>query len=347
MRGSQRSDVGQVAKKAWTAWLGLGLALALLGLPSPALAASEAELAAARTAFSEGVRAQEEGRFRTALDHYADVRRIVVSPQLLFNIATCRERINELVEAIEAYQAALALAREKARPEVVTAAATRIAALEKEIPRLIVRLSPQTQGAEVTFDGTRVESGALESIRANPGIHRLVIWSDAHAERSAQAIALTRQEVREIEVDLGPLVLELPARPRAEPPRELAADQPMPPPQARPRSEGRTYLPAIVASGVTLALAGAALGTGLAGKADRDRFDDLNAHPSAENRAERAELRSEGTALYTANAVLSVGTVLAAGVTTYLFLRPPKTARWAERTSIFRALASIPVGMRF
>ena len=91
----------------------------------------------------------------------------------------------------------------------------RIAVLEKEIPRLVVRLSRRTEGAEVTLDDVRLEARALESIRTNPGLHRLVVRSDAHVETVAKAFQIAREEVREVEIDLGPLRSELPVAPAA------------------------------------------------------------------------------------------------------------------------------------
>lgn len=268
------------------------------------------------------MRAQEEGRFRGALERYAEVRKVIVSPQLLFNIGTCRERLDELLEARETFEAALSLAQEKGESAVIEAATARVAALDKEIPRLVVRLAPGTEGAVATFDEVNIAIEALENIRANPGIHRLVIRSDLHTDAVAHAIRLNRQEVRELDVSLG----ERRARDEAPPvvsEREPRSPLP-PPPQQR-----KTYLPAIVASGVTLALGSAVLVTGIVGESKRSRFDELNGAPTAANRAEREALRDDGTALYTAKAILFVGTILAAGVTTYLFLRPPRTTTGA------------------
>ncbi len=314
MRDRRSSGLGTAAAAV--------LSAVLLVLPSPARAATEDELAHARTTFFEGVRAQEEGRFRQALDRYTEVRRVIVSPQLLFNIATCHEHLDELVEARANYREALAVAREKNEPEVAQAATARAEALEKEIPHVVIRLASRTEGAEVVLDDVRLESASLDDIRLNPGLHRLYVRSEQHVESRAKIFHIHKYEVHEIDVDLGPLVSEMRALAT---PRPAEAGKPSPERPLPKATERPTYVPAIVGAGATAALAVAAIVTGIEGVAKRDRYDELNGTPTAANRPERAELREDGQTLFTANAALVVGTVLAAGVTTYLFIAPPKT----------------------
>ena len=55
----------------------------------------------------------------------------------------------------------------------------------------------------------------------------------------------------------------------------------------------------------------------------RERFVELNADPTADNRAEREGLRSSGQTMFTLNLVFLAAGVLAGGFAAYYWLKPP------------------------
>ncbi len=280
-----------------------------------AFAAPEDGLGAAREAFFEGVRAQEAGRYREALERFADARRKVVSPPLLFNIARCHEELGEHRAALDAYRSALALAHAENDIEVRDGSIAKIAALEKLLPRVYLRLPNSARRVVVMVDGAtlRVDDGA--PLLLDPGAHSLSVRSEEHERTFERALELAAGDVREVPVDLGPLR-------EASPPRDSA-----PRPVVEP--EKRSYTPAIITGAATLAVAGVAIATGFVGKDKRDRFDELNADPTPANRAEREDLRADGSTLYVVSTVLVAGAIVLAGVTTYFLIRPPTKKRVA------------------
>jgi hypothetical protein len=319
------------------------LTIAVLVLASPARAQStgasaapeEDALVAARRTFAEGVAAQEAGKHREALVLYTRVRETVVSPTLLFNIAACHDALGELIRAKQTYELAVAEAKTKADPEVDQAARMRVQGLEVEIPQITVRLAPRVEAPEATLDGAPIAIEALASLRVDPGAHRLSIRSERHVRVFELAFELPRGANRLVDVDLGP-------------PGSAAETSTSPPGASSGSIHERTYTPAFLAGGVALSLTAASVVTGVLGHDRRGRYESLNEHPSAANRDEREELRSSGTDLYTANAILGGAALLAAGVAVYFVVRPPKVAApRAGSAGLVVGPGSIGAGGRF
>jgi len=274
--------------------------LALL-LLFPVLArADEDPLDAARKTFAEAVDAQEAGRYNDALALYARVRETAVSPTLLFNVAACHDALGSLLESRRQLELALDEARRKDDAEVERAATARLEAIDAEIPRVVVTLAAGTESPEATLDGAAIQASDLADLRLDPGPHRLVIRSERHVRVFELSFDLPRRALRSVPVDLGPKHDQ--ARALPPPPKE------------------RSYVAATLVGSAAVVLTAGAVITGVLGHDRRQRFDDLNAQPTAANRQTRENLRDEGTSLYAVNAVLTTAAVLAAGTCLYLAL---------------------------
>src|SRR4051794_33557045 len=81
--------------------------------PTPTPTATEEELAGARRLFFDAVSAEDDGRYDEALSLYERVSQVTISPTLLFNVATCREKLGQLLQAEAAFERALAAATER------------------------------------------------------------------------------------------------------------------------------------------------------------------------------------------------------------------------------------------
>jgi hypothetical protein len=270
--------------------------------PVQAPGASEGELAEARRLFFEGVDAEDGGRYEDAVTLYVRASRIAVSPTLLFNIATCHERLGRLLQAEAVFERALDEARTHKDAEVESEALAKLASLKDEIPRIVLRLAPGTEGAVATLDESPLATLGPE--RLNPGSHRLAVRSASHARTFEIVLSMEPRSERVVDVDLGPVT---------------GGD-------AATRAARRTYVPMLVAAGSALVLGGGAIVTGLVGHTTYERYLDLNATPAPENRSEREDLRKDGQTLYVANTVLLGATVVAAAVAVYFLVRPPASA---------------------
>ncbi len=283
------------------------LAAALLLRAPPAFAEPDAAaLEQARKDFFTAVEAQDRGRYAEALELYTRVRTVAASPPLLFNIGACHERLAHLVLAAAAFRDASSLAHDRGDAEVEREANARLAALAEITPRLTVRLAEGHEDAVAELDGAVIGLEQLVDLSIDPGAHRLVVRSAVSPRVFELPFDAPERSVRVVDVDL-----------LAPPP---TSSEPKPVPAAATR---KSYVPAIVASGATLAFGVGAIVTGVIGHGKRADYDDLNAHPSVENRAERESLRSSGQSFYVANALLFGATGVAAGTAIYFLVRPP------------------------
>jgi hypothetical protein len=296
------------------AGLGVAVFCGTLALSAPALAD---DVQAARDLFTEGVEAQDAGRFAEAIERYENAAKIAESPRLHFNIATCEEQLNHLLRAADAYRRSLSLARGRGATDVADEAQAKLDALDAEIPRVIVRLPADATDATVLLDGEAIAVDPAGQ-RVDPGAHHVVVRSKTR-ESDAQ-ITVDRRTVRVIEVDLGP---------RSEPPPPVLA--PLPPQPS--------YTPAWIAGGGAAAFGVGAIVTGALGLNVRDRYLTLNAAPTNANHHERDDLRSSGQALFVTNAVLTGLALAAAGLAIYFVVRPP-TESSANRHVIVRSASS-------
>ena len=294
----------------------------------PAAAATEAREAARQT-FFEALAEQEAGRFDQALALYLRVEQVVATPPLLANIGVCEQQLGHPAAALAGFERALARARAAGDPEVRALAETRIAALAPQVARVMVRLAPRSRLDEprVSLDGFEVPTGA-PGTRVDPGAHVLLVRSAHHARAFEQSFEVRAGTERMLDVDLGPRDdVPSPAPPAPSPAR----------PPERPATEApRSYLPAWVAGGTTVLLGGAAVGTGLVAHDRLSRYETLNAAPSEGNLAEREGLRSSGGGFQIANAVFLGTAVVAAGLTVWFTLRPPRASATAQRHFMIR-----------
>ncbi len=124
---------------------------------------------------------------------------------------------------------------------------------------------------------------------------------------------------------------------RVEPPRPIASAPRTEAGPERVAAERPVPTSVYVAGGTTVALGAFAVVTGLLAMTTHSRFEDAN-DGSSPRRAE--DLRSTGTTLNVVSDVLTVSTLVAAGITTYLYLSRPSVHRSATAGAGVGARAS-------
>lgn len=275
------------------------------------------DLEEARRLFHEAVDLQESHDVTGALERYARARAIAVSPQLLFNMASCEEALGRYLDASRAYEEARAEAALRGNEDVARAAAFRIDHLSKITPRLVVRLPERASDATLTLDG-RAIAPTSEPRPIDLGEHRVVASSE-RAGSFELVFTATAGESRVVEV-----VFPKGVGARIDEPRAPATPAPRPAP---------SYLAAGIAAGTSVVLASFASATFVAGRAYKDDYDALNAAPSDANAADRRRLKADGETMYVASTTLGVAAALAAGAAVFFFVRArvarsPKSALW-------------------
>jgi len=287
--------------------------------PAPAGDASgEDDVARARQLFFEGVAAEDAREYARAITLYEDVRRRVVSAQVLFNLASCHEHLDHLLVARDLFEAAVVEAEKRGSEDVAHEARARRERVIGRLPRLVFRRMPSAADAELTVDEKSVDPDA-GPLFVDPGTHRVVARARDGKRRYELTARLEPGTTRTIDLDLDA------------PPAATSAP-PTPPPQHK------SLVVPLVLGGVAVALGATAVGTGVAGYADRDRYLELNATPTAENRPERERLESKGDTLYAVSAVFTTAFVVTAGLAVYFALAkqtpaPPALASPLARTA--------------
>ena len=210
------------------------LGLALLG-SVPARAQSDADLAAARTLFTQAVHDEDEHRYDTALDEFRRVAAVRDTANVQYRIASCLEKLGRLADALAAYEKAVRIgSSEKAAADVVRAASARAADLDRTVPRLtIVVPADAPAGTEVRVDDVPVDAATLhDAIPLDPGHHTIAAAAPGDLPFRT-AVTLPEGGRVSITVTLSPAV-SVPPVPTASGSASASAGPPPPPPPPPP-----------------------------------------------------------------------------------------------------------------
>ena len=258
----------------------LGLALLLAALP--AAAQTEEEIAGARSAATQGVKAYEAGEYAQAVDLFQRAESLVHAPPHLLYMARAHEKLGHLVTARELYNKVV---RESLPPSAPQAFRDAQAAAEEEIRAVEPRLARLTVTVEVpagvvpvvTMDGKEVPPALL-------GVPRPVDPGEHVVEAKADGYLPTQQKAALSEGGTGALALKLEVDPNAvaalPPPQQAAAEpQPTTQPAAMPQDtapqESGLRMPAYISFGVGAVGLGVGLVYTLKSSGKRSDANDL------------------------------------------------------------------------
>jgi len=172
------SERRRPAKRAVAAVLAV---VALAGAPA-ARAQTADQLKAARELFQEAYKDEQEKRFDAALEKFQRVARVKESAAVRYRIASVLDALGRLREARDAFRA-LAASKPSlpaAEQEIADSAAERALALDKRIPRLVLRLDAKWPAdARMTVDGAPVPASSTSSriVEVDPGDHVVAVSS--------------------------------------------------------------------------------------------------------------------------------------------------------------------------
>lgn len=169
--------------------------------------------AAARAAYQEGVKLQDDGKFADALARFESAQKLFDAPTHLLHIAECQALTGRLVEASETYETLSHKTLPAGAPDAFTQAQQQgqaeLPALRARIPSLRVTVKPgpqQVQNLQVNVNGVTMPNELLGIARPlNPGTYRFsaqaVGWSTAApidvplAEKEQKSVELTLQQL--------------------------------------------------------------------------------------------------------------------------------------------------------
>ncbi len=308
----------------------LALLLVALAAAAPAVRAED-DVADARAHFRKGAALYQAKRWRAAIAEFEAAYRAKPHGAIHFNVAQCREKLQEWPGALRAYTDYLREVPEAKDRAAVRAAIGRIEArlATAGVQALLVYTDPP--GAEVRIDG-RPRGRAPFHLALPPGPYAVSVVLEGFAP-AAEEVQLRAEASRVVEVVLAPAVAtgKAPAPPRpgapassspgaavpASPARpDLSARPPaqqptlpLAPPAKAPRPRVYTW----VAAGTAVAAVAAGLWFGAEADRKRDRLLDGETHEDAASLAREAKSRAR-----TANVLYGIaGAAGAAGVTLF------------------------------
>ena len=135
--------------------------------------ASERE--AERTAiFDEGVKLAEAGRWSEAAEKFRRVVAIRSAPRARYTLGEAEEKSGRLASAKASYALSLEEARAAGDEQAAGAAGGALAASERRVPKLVVRVPNGVQGVRASLDGKEVQL-TERGVELDPGEHRLEV----------------------------------------------------------------------------------------------------------------------------------------------------------------------------
>ena len=228
-------------------FLAFAVAFAFLFVTSGARAQmSETEKkAAARAAYQEGVKLQDDGKYAEALARFESAEKLFDAPTHLLHIAECQALTGRLVESSETYEILIHKALPPGSPDAFTQAQQQgqaeLPALKARIPSLRVTVKPgpqQVQNLQVNVNGVNMPNELLGIARPlNPGTYRFSAQAVGWSTSAPIDVPLGEKEQKSVELTLvqvqggGAVVV-------APPPPPYNAGGPNPDRPARPRSSG-------------------------------------------------------------------------------------------------------------
>jgi hypothetical protein len=217
-----------------------------VAIPVFASVAQADDPAAGRAQLEAGYALKEQGRYAEAMPHLLESLRLYVELKTLTNLADCEEHLEKLVDAQKHWVQARERAAAEGNDKLRDAAASKLLALEKRMPRLTLKLAPGAPPAvEVIRDGTALGPISLGlALPTDPGDHTIVVRAKGHADAITH-VGLAEAEEQEVLVTVGPEVAE----PPPEEGRGVAAGVP---PHRAPDTRHIVALAAGSAGGVSL-----------------------------------------------------------------------------------------------
>lgn len=170
-----------------------------------AQAQTQHEISAAKAAFSAGLALEAAGDYAQALTRFREVIAVKVTPQALFHIGRCLERLGKWTEAVGNYRLAIEKAEETRATEAGREADAARSALEPKVPKIVIRRGRGAAAASISIDGVALGATAIDvEMPVDPGPHTLIATAPGQKATTVQ-VTVAEAETKNVTLDLdGP-----------------------------------------------------------------------------------------------------------------------------------------------
>jgi len=311
------------------------LAFAVFALAALDGSAVRADAASeARVRYERALKFYDDGVYDAALVELTRAYELHPSYRLIYNIAQTRVAMRDYAGAIEAFSRYLREGAGQLSSERVTSVRAQLSELQQRVGRLTIETD--VPDAEVSVDDVVVGSSPLTAaVVVNAGVRRVTVRHPDYPARSQRA-SIAGGEQQRLSLPLRPNVRDdaaqaqaavKPALPASEPVAPVSVPAPTPPrspipivprPSELPNETDRTF--AWIATGVTSALAAGAIVLGVMALNQNSALKELRGQPGQDVAAFNDDRAQMNRVAAIADG-LAVATLVAAGATTWLWLR--------------------------
>jgi hypothetical protein len=164
------------------------------------VSAQTSDPVAARGQLQQGFALKEQSKCNEAIPHFLESVRLDRQPKALLNLADCEEKLGKLGAAQTHFVEARELARAQGLDPLKAFAEQHLQAIEKRMPRLIVKLAPDAPtDTTVTRDGVSLGSVSLNSpLPIEVGAH--VIIARGGGFQRQYEVTVAESETKELPV---------------------------------------------------------------------------------------------------------------------------------------------------
>jgi hypothetical protein len=237
--------------------------IAVTVVPAVALAETSAQdRATAESLFNRGKALMAEGRVADACRSFADSQKLDAGVGTLLYLATCYEKLGRTASAWATFKDAEAAARVAGDVERAHLAAEHAAALEPNLPRLVVDVPPSSASwiTKLTRDGSELPQSAWGvPMPVDPGEHTIQVTGSERAPWSTRVTAVAGNVVS----------VTIPA---LEPAQPAAAAAPPPERKEAETREGATWVKPVAFVAMGVGAVGLGVGTAL-GFSAKSKYD--------------------------------------------------------------------------
>ena len=162
---------------------------------------------AALDELKQGYSLKQLGNCHDAVPHLARSVQLKPTSKALLNLSDCEQRLGELVAAQGHAAQGREMARQQSDQELVAIADEQLTAIDKRLPRLTIRVSPEAPaGTTVLLDGAPVDATSIgAAVSVNPGAHIVVVSAANRADRRFD-MTMDEGDRNDITVEPGPNV---------------------------------------------------------------------------------------------------------------------------------------------
>jgi hypothetical protein len=152
----------------------------------------------------EGYSLKQAGHCQDALPHLARSFQLEPSARAALNLSDCEQRLGDLVAAEGHAAQGADLARQRQNSELASVADEQLAAIERRLPRLTVKLVDGAPDCTITRDGVPLPAPAIDTpVAVNPGAHAIAVDCPGRGGRRFD-ISIAEGDRTETDVAPGP-----------------------------------------------------------------------------------------------------------------------------------------------